>query len=157
MNPDSPLWQLKDIYLPQAVSIWPLAWPWWLMLFTILTLCCVFYFLRKKNKWKKAALMQLKAIDESQDLKCIQACNRLLKQIALQRFGPQCAPLNGLAWLDFLDSKVKQPIFLPNLIEFAHAPDQSQSALNTLALNGKVINGPQLKQATECWVRKHTC
>ncbi len=152
MNPNNPLSQLKDIYLPQEVSIWPLAWPWWLMLMSILTLCFVFYFLRKKNKWKKTTLIQLKAIDEQENLKCIQACNRLLKQVALQRFGPECAPLNGLAWLEFLDSKVKQPIFLPHLIEFAHGPDQSESALSK-----QTINAQNIKQATENWVRKHTC
>jgi len=150
MNPASPLDQLKDIHLPEAVSIWPLAWPWWVLIICILALVALAVYWHKKNQWRRQALSQLKNIDTQDNLLCIQQCNRLLKQVALYRHGQSCASLSGEKWLNFLDSKVKKVIFSEQLNEFAYAPDQPTHTSAS-------IDVIQLKKAVECWIRKHTC
>jgi hypothetical protein len=150
MNPASPLDQLKDIHLPDAVSIWPLAWPWWAMLIALVSLIAFSVYRYNKNQWRRQALKQLNTITTQDEVICIQQCNRLLKQVALYRFGQTCASLSGEKWLEFLDAKVKKPIFCETLSEFAIAPDRPAIGQHTL----DVI---KLKKAIESWIRKHTC
>ncbi len=143
----NPLDQLKDIHLPTDISIWPLAWPWWILIILLLILPILAIFLHRKNRWRKQALVQLSNIAVTNKTLCIQQCNRLLKQVALFRFGSTCASLSGEPWLKFLDSKVKKAIFLPHHLEFASAVDQANCAMN-----------PELlKQAVALWIRKHSC
>ncbi len=150
MNPASPLDQLKDIHLPEAVSIWPLAWPWWALIVIALALVAFTVYRHKKNQWRRQALLQLKNIDTHDNLLGIQQCNRLLKQVALYRHGQSCASLSGKKWLEFLDSKVKVAIFSEQFSAFADAPDQPRQSSAS-------IDVIQLKKAVECWIRKHTC
>lgn len=150
MNPASPLDQLKDIHLPEAVSIWPLAWPWWALLVCALALITFIVVRYKKNQWRRQALGQLKNIATSDELFCVQQCNRLLKQVALYRFGQSCASLSGEKWLEFLDSKVKTAIFTDHFNTFAFIIDQPREV-------GTSIDVIQLKKAIEHWIRKHAC
>mgnify|MGYP000520335951 CR=1 FL=1 len=143
----NPLDQLKDIHLPQDVSMWPLAWPWWAMLVSLISVLVFISYYMKKTKWRKHALQQLQKIDTANNLECTRQCNRLLKQVALLRFGKECASLSGEKWLDFLDSKVKNNIFKPHLSEFASAIDTPNSSIDVHTL----------KIATATWIRKHTC
>ncbi len=143
----NPLDQLKDIHLPADVSIWPLAWPWWLLFSALIASIVLAIYLKRKNGWRKQALVQLSTIDPANKIQCIKECNRLLKQVALLRFGQQCASLSGQKWLDFLDSKVKKPIFIPNLAQFASAIDQIDAT----------IDPASVKQAAALWIRKHSC
>jgi uncharacterized membrane protein len=143
----NPLDQLKNIHLPAQVSMWPLAWPWWVLLAVIITTIILAIYLKRKNAWRKQALLQLNTIDSANKMQCIQDCNRLLKQVAQLRFGQQCAALSGQKWLDFLDSKVKQAIFNPSLTPFANAPDQVDTTINPV----------HVKQAVALWIRKHSC
>ncbi len=143
----NPLEQLKDIHIPDDVSMWPLAWPWWILCISILVCVFLSVSVKRKNRWRKLALEHLAQINSQDQNHCIRQCNRLLKQVALARFGQTCASLSGQQWLEFLDEKVKVAIFLPNLCEFANAPDMSQSS----------IDASTLKLATERWIRKHKC
>ncbi len=143
----NPLDQLKDIHLPADASMWPLAWPWWVLFSAVAVTIVLAIYFKRKNVWRKQALLQLNVIDSANKLQCIKDCNRLLKQVALLRFGQQCASLSGQKWLDFLDSKVKQPIFNPSLAQFASAVDQVDTAIDPAAV----------KQAAALWIRKHSC
>ncbi len=143
----NPLDQLKDIHLPQDVSIWPLAWPWWVLGAAILICIILGFYLRHKNRWRKLALQQLNLINTQDKNLCIRQCNRLLKQVALSRFDRSCASLSGTLWLEFLDQKIKKPIFIPNFSEFASAPDMEQTSLDVHSL----------KVAVESWIRKIKC
>ncbi len=143
----NPLDQLKDIHLPADVSMWPLAWPWWVLLSAMIASVILAMYLKRKHAWRKHALLQLNAIDCADKIKCINECNRLLKQVALLRFGQQCASFSGQKWLDFLDSKVKQAIFNPSLTLFASAVDQADTTIDPAAV----------KKATALWIRKHSC
>lgn len=139
--------QLKDIHLPEAVSWWPLAWPWWLILaFTVAVICFVIYY-RKKNAWRNKALMQLKSFDKTDPVKHAMYCNRLLKQICFNNIDRSCASLSGTAWLEYLDQQVKQPIFLINLTDFAFILDNPDVS----------IDSDQLTIACRKWIRKAQC
>jgi len=143
----NPLDQLKDIHLPTDVSLWPLAWPWWLLIILMVLLPALAVYFSRKNRWRKQALQQLNQIEIIDKNICIQQCNRLLKQVALYRFGQSCASLSGEPWLSFLDSKVKHALFMPEHLEFASAVDQPDSSLD-----------PQsIKRAVATWIRKHRC
>ncbi|OUR65205.1 hypothetical protein A9Q73_08555 [Bermanella sp. 47_1433_sub80_T6] len=143
----NPLDQLKDIHLPADVSLWPLAWPWWILIILLVALPTLAVYLRRKNRWRRQALQQLNNIEIANKNICIQQCNRLLKQVALYRFGQPCAALSGEPWLEFLDSKVNNALFMPEHVEFASAVDRPDSSID-----------PQtLKRAVATWIRKHKC
>jgi len=63
----NPLDQLADITPPDAVSIWPLAWGYWLVLAIILVLViyCIFAVkkFRQKRQVKREALLTLSKLD----------------------------------------------------------------------------------------------
>ena len=82
---------------------------------------CVWWY--KKNQWKRQAKRQLLAIPPTVSSDYYYQVNRLLKQVAVFRFGQSCAHLSGPQWLEFLDNQVKRPVFTSELPEFAHAPD----------------------------------
>ncbi len=143
----NPLDQLKDIHLPADVSLWPLAWPWWALIILLVILPVLAIYLRRKNRWRRQALQQLNNIETTNKNNCIQQCNRLLKQVALYRFGQSCAALSGKPWLEFLDSKVNNALFMQEHSEFASAVDRPESSIDPLSL----------KRATATWIRKHRC
>lgn len=143
----NPLDQLKDIHLPQEVSIWPLAWPWWAMVVIVISVLAFVGYYFRQTKWRRQALLQLQEIETINNLVCIRQCNRLLKQVALLRFGKECASLSGVKWLEFLDNKTKHKIFMPQLSAFASDIDTPISSIDAHAL----------KKATATWIRKHTC
>jgi len=143
----NPLDQLKDIHLPEAVSFWPLAWTWWVILFAIIGLIALALWYRKQQAWRRYALKQLKAIDWQQEHNACRDCNKILKQIALQKLGKESAPLSGENWLEYLDKQVKHPIFMPHLRPFAHILDEPNIHVDT----------HQLHKATAQWIRKVKC
>ena len=140
----NPLDQLKDIHLPDGISMWPIAWPWWALLITVIALIIFSIWSYKKNKWKKSALARLQLLDIHSD-SFITQVNRLLKQICL---GPlkqsQCAHLSGTAWLEHLNGTCKEPAFTEKLQGFAQAPDNPNIKLDHQVL----------KEACENWIKQ---
>ena len=143
----NPLEQLKDIHLPPDVSIWPLAWSWWVLIFLTITLISWLIYRFKKNAVKRMALKQLSAINEDNPYFAAQQINRLLKTLAIQCYGQSCAPLSGEKWLIFLDEKMKKPLFMSTLSEFAYAPDNQAISVET----------KQLKQVCKNWIKGLKC
>lgn len=143
----NPLDQLKDIQLPDAVSFWPLAWPWWLLMAAILATVAVFLWQYKRQAWRRAALKQFNQIDWQQPEVALRDCNKLLKQIAVFKFDKTSARLSGEAWLEYLDTKIKQPIFMPQLRPFAHVLDEPNIQLDN----------SELQTAVKTWIRKAKC
>jgi hypothetical protein len=121
MSPDaSQLSQLRDIHLPSAVSIWPLAPVWWLLLALLLLLGGVGYFLLRRHRaarWRRdalGALLQLRhdGTDDAENNAQLRlsGLSVLLRQVALARFPrQQVAALHGDAWLDFLQGPGGEP------------------------------------------------
>lgn len=104
-NPTSTPLPLMDIHLQSPPSAWPLAWGWWLIIFSIcITLALLIYYcfkLRQKKKALNEAKLALTKLNTLSDI------NTLLKRAALSYFPREhIAPLTGAAWLDFLDAQL---------------------------------------------------
>lgn len=119
----NPLDQLKDIHLPDPISIWPLGMGWWVLIALIICFVALTAWWIKKNQWKRVAKQQLLSYEPVASVDYYYQINRSLKQIAVQRFGSQCAQLSGPRWLEFLDDQLKDPLFSREVPEFGEAPD----------------------------------
>jgi len=151
MNPttmqNAPAIQFNEILLPDPVSWWPIAWPWWLISATaLLTLTFLVHFYLR-NKWRKHAINKVNQMVMSDDVAFAQACNRLLKQVAISKLGKTCSNYHGIQWLEYLDAQVKHPIFLPKLEQFSKWVDQPNANVDRLAL----------AEACKKWIRKVQC
>jgi len=111
---------LKDVLLPDSISLWPVAYGWWLLLIClILALLILLFLIRRrhiKNRPKNYALKKLDAIAisfENQHLNLaerqsmLSEINQLLKRLAMHHYGcdDHIQSLYGQAWLLFLDDK----------------------------------------------------
>jgi len=105
---------IKDIHLPNAITDWPIAFGWWLLLTLFIT--CVLaglYFWQQKRKQeasKKAALQlldrqyaQFKANNDA--LLFLQQSNQILKRFCLQEY-PHAVSLSGSSWANFLPEQL---------------------------------------------------
>ncbi len=105
---------LRDIHLPEAISWWPPALGWWLLLVLVpLVIYFVYWLVKSINrktaiKTAKKLLLQLKQdnrLDNAQKLKEI---STLIRRVAISTFSrAECADLTGQQWLEFLDRSVK--------------------------------------------------
>jgi len=106
--------QLKDIHLPEAITDWPIAYGWWLLLaFIIISVLTGLYFWqikRKQEASKNSALQlldrqyaQFKANDDA--LLFLQQSNQILKRFCLQKH-PHAASLSGSSWVNFLTARL---------------------------------------------------
>ena len=111
MNPTTQaLADLRDIHLPDAVALWPLAPGWWILFGSIVAVAlAVHLFLRvRRRSLKRAALRELDGIVESlhsgadaSDLALRLAT--LLRRVAIARFRRRdVASLHGADWSRFL-------------------------------------------------------
>ncbi len=114
MNPESQTLPLRDIHLPEAVSGWPPAMGWWLLLALLLLLPVVVWTVRKfmaRQQLRQQALAELNKIEtrfqqhqNSQQL--VSDISILLRRICISRFPcHDVAGLHGEAWIDFLNSQ----------------------------------------------------
>ena len=118
-TPQADLSQLKDIHLPNAISDWPIAFGWWVLLILILlSIVAGLYFWRRykiKNANKKAALhllkrqyIQFKSDNDSHTF--LQHSNQILKRYCLTQY-PAAVGLSGSAWTTFLTRHSKNSFF----------------------------------------------
>ena len=111
---------LRDIHLPEGVSWWPLAPGWWLLL-GLLVLCAVIFLglriYRRRLRLRKEALAELQQIEqafaEHGNLQQLAGdCSVLLRRVCISRFPRhEVAGLTDTAWLTFLNSHGKMPVF----------------------------------------------
>jgi len=117
---DNPLDNLHDIHFPEAVSYWPPAPGWWLLIILSVILVIVGYWLYRRvvhPNIRKQALAELAKLN--QQLEDNQYPNQffidvsiLIRRIAITVFGrKQVAGLAGESWLKFLDETSKSTFF----------------------------------------------
>lgn len=109
-----PLSDLRDIHLPDPVSVWPPAPGWWIALIFVIGLIVfsVWAFRRFRTPIAfKTARHELKGLRESyaanqQDDTLTLGLSRLLRRYAMAVYGrEQVAGLTGQKWLAFLNEK----------------------------------------------------
>lgn len=104
-NPTSTSLPLMDIHLQSPPSAWPLAWGWWVIIFSAIGLLILIGFMLYQNHQARKALNEAK--QQLAHLDSIPAINTLLKRAALSYFTrTEVAPLTGRAWLIFLDQQL---------------------------------------------------
>lgn len=115
---------LRDIHLPDAVSWWPPAIGWWLVLIILLL---AIYFLPKL--YRRITYLALNTVSQqafdkirlehsqNNDTKqLIEALSKLLRQISMSYYGREkVAQLTGDMWLDSLNSLTDINYFTPKL------------------------------------------
>jgi hypothetical protein len=117
--------QLADIHLPAAVSYWPPAPGWWLLLALLLAgLGWIAFGYYRRWQQKQRLLQALAGLDlawqtylaassnealhNKAGLDLLYSCNSLLKRVAMTNHpDSEVAALSGQAWLDFLDTSGK--------------------------------------------------
>lgn len=142
-SPDS--LALRDIRLPPAISWWPPAPGWWLLLLGLLLLITAIYAMyrhRQRRQLQRLALFELEELqqhysDSQNPQQLLEGLSRLLRQSAILHF-PQhnCAGLVGSDWLIFLDQQLEDQPFSqgPGRL-LAEAPYRPQSGqINSEAL-----------------------
>lgn len=108
MEPQDPLAQLRDIHLPNAISLWPPAPGWWIVaLIAIIIIALISIVIRQRaaaNYYRKLALIELKTLDKSDHSSYLQQLNQLLKQTAIASgCNHDVGSISGNKWLIFLD------------------------------------------------------
>ena len=111
--PQDPLAQLRDIHLPQAVSWWPLAPGWWLLMLLLLAGLAIvarcLWLRRQRNAYRRSGEQELEQLfaswQNSKETRAfLQQLNALLKRVALYSFPrADVAAMNGARWTRFLD------------------------------------------------------
>lgn len=112
---------LRDLHLPDAVSWWPLAPGWWLLIalsgLALIYLLRLWLRTRARGAARRYALRELNALLKSHaehgDLVQFSARASALLRRTMLAYAPRrdVAGLTGDAWLHWLDRDLAQPVF----------------------------------------------
>lgn len=100
--------ELRDIHLPDEISVFPLGYGWWVILGAIILVIALYHltkFIIKKSK-KLYALKLLATTDLRAPLQSASLMSEILRRICIYKF-PQAATLSGNEWIAFLNSKAE--------------------------------------------------
>lgn len=137
--------ELRDIHLPDAISVWPLAMGWYLLitLAIVLLTLMIHYFIRRSRRLqpRRYVLQRLTALREhaakESDHAAIAAeLSSLLRRASLVAYPRhEVAGLEGEQWLKFLDKTGKTNEFSQGIGRvLVTAPYQSQAQFEVNAL-----------------------
>lgn len=145
---------LDAIVLPEPVGWWPLAFAWWILLLSAVSLLIgiSWYFLdqKRRNAYRKQALKQLQQIEQSalSDSEKIQSINRLLKTVAITAYGRRrVAALHHQAWVEFLQQTanyIQQPKHLQTIFNLGYSENSATTEHYRICL-----------EYTQKWIKGH--
>lgn len=97
--------EIRDIHIPDGVSVFPLAYGWWIILAAIVCGAFVFWgvMLGIKTSRKHYALKTLNETDTRNPIVAAIKISELLKRICVSKYKTASA-LYGKDWIDFLNS-----------------------------------------------------
>jgi hypothetical protein len=156
MQPDAlDLSGLRDIHTPEALSaFWPPAPGWWLLLLLILLTPVALYLVHfyRLRSAKLYALKQLEVLEqtaESDAGRYAEEVSKLLRRIALLRFGKdEVASLAEREWVDFLIKTGDLHLDKKLSDLFAYAPYAKGQFFDPESL-------ANLKKAALAWINKN--
>lgn len=102
---------LRDIHLPEGVSIFPPAYGWWVLLVAVIAAILLYHlikYLRTKSK-KLYALRLLSNINPNIIIPSAVEISEILRRICVYKY-PEAGALYGKDWIDFLNSHSAQTI-----------------------------------------------
>jgi hypothetical protein len=114
--PNDPLQQLKEIHLPNGVSMFPLAPIWYVFMVLLLSTTIIFiiWVIHKKRKQRQIASIykMLDTIETQNSDDILSQTSILIKRVAIMKYAPQKPhTLFGEEWLMFLDATGKTTDF----------------------------------------------
>ena len=146
MNPEMMLSQLAPLREPVAISWWPLAPGWWILLaLSVALLTGVFLWVRKRRRKTAYRRIALAALEELRSREAGKnELNWLLKAAALSAYPhEQVAGLHGKAWQQFLASSCPK------------VASDAFTELDTLYQREPSPVSSDLLDAAENWIRQH--
>ena len=146
MNPEMMLSQLAPLREPMAISWWPLAPGWWILLaLSVALLAGVFLWLRERRRKTAYRRIALAALEELRSREAGKnELNWLLKAAALKAYPrEQIAGLHGTAWQQFLASSCPK------------VASDAFTELDTLYQREPSPVSSDLLDAAEHWIRQH--
>lgn len=126
--------ELRDIHLPDGVSIFPLAYGWWAILVVLLAVILLYRIIRLlyiKSK-KRYALHLLASVSKQKSLSSAASMSEILRRICVYKY-PQATVLIGQQWIDFLNNHSKSKLDKKTaelLIEAPYLPEKSNRFSN---------------------------
>jgi cbb3-type cytochrome oxidase subunit 3 len=97
---------LRDLHRPPAPPFWPPAPGWWLVALVLLAVLAIVFMIRRRRARARAASLALfdNALDAAPTPAArLAAASELLRRAA-RRARPDADRLDGVGWLDFLDT-----------------------------------------------------
>lgn len=139
---------LKDIHLPDAISAWPPAPGWWMLLLltmVLLTLATLL-FLRWRRSPVTAALKELASLSkqDADDRQLLVKCSALLRRAAIQLYpGSPVASMSGDEWRQLMMEKGSL------------SSEQANYFCGLQYQPAVVIDRKDLVKVTRRWLKKH--
>lgn len=130
--------ELRDIHLPtEEISIFPLAYGWWVILAVIIGAVALFFAVRcLLRKSKKRYALKLLAQVQNDGLPAAVKMSEILRRICVYKYKNATA-LFGKEWIDFLNSHAKHKLEgkAANLLKDAPYIGDKSSSYNQDDLN----------------------
>ncbi len=96
--------EIRDIHIPEGVSVFPLAYGWWIILLCIILIIVLikisFWIIRTSKKYY--ALNELKQISIDKPVSTAVFVSELLRRICILKY-KEANVLYGQDWIDFLN------------------------------------------------------
>ena len=103
--------ELRDIHLPEDISIFPLAYGWWIIALCIIASVAIYQLvivILQKSK-KRYALKLLKDICCANTIRAAAEMSEILRRICIVKY-PHATTLSGQQWLDFINTHAKEKL-----------------------------------------------
>ncbi|WP_172378683.1 DUF4381 domain-containing protein [Vibrio sp. Vb339] len=145
---------LSPVIAPDAPTWWPLAWGWWAVIITAISLIALVLFIlkrRKNNQQAKQEALSYFSNSQSPDGLSPSKAQDMVRQAALSYFPREkIAGLSGDDWLKFLDAQLAKPLFVAKQSQWQQALYQDVALMND---EQKKVQ-QQLVNDCETWLRK---
>ena len=145
---------LSPVIAPDAPTWWPLAWGWWAVIITAISLISLVFFIlkrRKNNQQAKQEALSYFSNSQSQDGLSPSKAQDIVRQAALSYFPREkIAGLSGDDWLTFLDAQLAKPLFAAKQSQWQQALYQDVALMNDEQKKAQ----QQLVNDCETWLRK---
>ena len=107
-----PLKELRDVHLPDPISLWPPELGWWIVFGLVVTGVIVFLWMRayrRRTKARRLAMAELSVVKQhygthQDDQWVVRRLSEIVRRYAMATFPrTEVAGLVGISWLQFLD------------------------------------------------------
>lgn len=147
--------QLRDIHMPEAISWWPLAFGWWILiaLFLAVLAIAIWQLLRYQqgNRYRKLALAELNNLysnwqSSADTATYLQTANQILKRAVFQaNVNSDTSSLSGHQWAEHLNSYTNQSL----------AEDSCKALAESIYMKEPDTNVEKLHLDLCTWLKTH--